>query len=79
MEMFISLLAIVMGSVLLFVGSEWIINAAKTIAKKLNVSDFVIGLTVVAIGTSFPELVVGIISAYEGYPGFVIVLSLIHN
>lgn len=72
MEMLISLLAIIMGSILLFVGSEWIINAAKTIAKKLNVSDLVIGLTVVAIGTSFPELVVGIISAYEGYPGFVI-------
>lgn len=71
MEMFISLLAIVMGSIMLFVGSEWIINAAKTIAKKLNVSDLVIGLTVVAIGTSFPELVVGIMSAKEGHPGFV--------
>ena len=72
MEMLISFLAIVMGSILLFVGSEWIIDAAKTIAKKLNISDLVIGLTVVAIGTSFPELVVGVISAYEGYPGFVI-------
>ena len=59
------------GSAILFVGSEWLISAAKVIARKLRFSDFVIGLTVVAIGTSFPELVVGIISALGGYSEFV--------
>ena len=62
-----SLFFLALGSAILFVGSEWLINAAKAIARKLRFSDFVIGLTVVAIGTSFPELVVGIISALGGY------------
>ena len=66
-----SLFFLALGSAILFVGSEWLINAAKAIARKLRFSDFVIGLTVVAIGTSFPELVVGIISALGGYQEFV--------
>ena len=66
-----SLFFLALGSAILFVGSEWLISAAKAIARKLRFSDFVIGLTVVAIGTSFPELVVGIISALGGYSEFV--------
>ena len=62
-----SLFFLAVGSAILFVGSEWLIDAAKAIARKLRFSDFVIGLTVVAIGTSFPELAVGIISALGGY------------
>ena len=67
-----SLFFLAVGAAALFVGSEWLISSAKVIARKLRFSDFVIGLTVVAIGTSFPELVVGIISALEGYSEFVI-------
>ncbi len=66
-----SLFFLAVGSAILFIGSEWLIDAAKAIAKKLRFSDFVVGLTVVAIGTSFPELVVGIISALGGYSEFV--------
>ena len=66
-----SLFFLAVGSAILFVGSEWLVSAAKVIARKLRFSDFVIGLTVVAIGTSFPELVVGIISALGGYSEFV--------
>ena len=66
-----SLFFLALGSAILFVGSEWLISAAKAIARKLRFSDFVIGLTVVAIGTSFPELVVGILSALGGYQEFV--------
>ncbi|MEC7779091.1 MAG: sodium:calcium antiporter [Candidatus Neomarinimicrobiota bacterium] len=66
-----SLFFLAVGSAILFVGSEWLIDAAKAIARKLRFSDFVIGLTVVAIGTSFPELVVGIISVLGGYSEFV--------
>ncbi len=66
-----SLFFLAVGSAILFVGSEWLISAAKVIARKLRFSDFVIGLTVVAIGTSFPELIVGIISALGGYSEFV--------
>ena len=66
-----SLFFLAVGAAILFVGSEWLISSAKVIARKLRFSDFVIGLTVVAIGTSFPELVVGIISALGGYSEFV--------
>ena len=67
-----SLFFLIVGSAGLYFGSEWLIDGAKDLAKKLKVSDLVIGLTIVSIGTSFPELVVGLISAFEGYTDFVI-------
>ena len=63
---------LILGSIGLYYGSEWLIDSAKLIAKKLKVSDLVIGLTIVSIGTSFPELVVGIISSLNGLQDFVI-------
>ena len=70
--MFSSLFFLIIGSLGLYFGSEWLINGAKDLAKALKVSDLVIGLTIVSIGTSFPELVVGLISAFQGYTDFVI-------
>ena len=67
-----SLFFILVGSLGLYFGSEFLIDGAKNLAKKLKVSDLVIGLTIVSIGTSFPELVVGLISAFQGYTEFVI-------
>jgi len=67
-----SLFFLIIGSAGLYFGSEWLIDGAKDLAKKLKVSDLVIGLTIVSIGTSFPELVVGLISAFKGYTEFVI-------
>ena len=67
-----SLFFLIFGSLGLYFGSEFLIDGAKSLAKKLKVSDLVIGLTIVSIGTSFPELVVGLISAFEGYTDFVI-------
>ena len=67
-----SLFFLVLGSLGLYFGSEFLIDGAKSLAKKLKVSDLVIGLTIVSIGTSFPELVVGLISAFQGYTDFVI-------
>ena len=67
-----SILFLIIGSIGLFYGSEWLIDGAKDIAKRFKISDIVIGLTVVSIGTSFPELVVGIISSLEGHNDFVI-------
>lgn len=66
-----SLFFLILGSLGLYFGSEFLIDGAKSLAKKLNVSDLVIGLTIVSIGTSFPELVVGLISAFQGYTDFV--------
>ena len=67
-----SILFLIIGSIGLFYGSEWLIDGAKDIAKRFKISDLVIGLTIVSIGTSFPELVVGIISSLEGHNDFVI-------
>jgi cation:H+ antiporter len=49
-------LCLFIGLVLLVKGSDFFVKAAAAIAKKLGVSEFVIGLTLVAIGTSIPEL-----------------------
>ena len=70
--MFSSLFFLTLGSLGLYFGSEWLIDGAKALAKKFKVSDLVIGLTIVSIGTSFPELVVGLISAFQGYTDFVV-------
>jgi len=67
-----SLFFLIVGSVGLYFGSEWLIDGAKSLAKKFKISDLVIGLTIVSIGTSFPELVIGLISAWEGYNDFII-------
>ena len=51
-----------MGFVLLIKGADYLVDGASSLAKRFNVSDIAIGLTVVAMGTSAPELVVNIIS-----------------
>ena len=53
---------IVVGFVLLIKGADYLVCGASSLAKQLNISNLVIGLTVVAMGTSAPELVVSIIS-----------------
>jgi cation:H+ antiporter len=54
------------GLAMLFAGSEFLIRGSVKIAKRMHISQLVIGLTVVAFGTSTPELVVSINSALEG-------------
>jgi len=57
------------GLILLFVGGEFLVRAAVTLAQRLGVSPLVIGLSVVAAGTSAPELLVSLLAAFEGAPG----------
>ena len=61
----ISIILIVSGIILLVLGSDLLVNSAIKIAKIYNVSESVIGLSLIAFGTSLPELVVGIISAFK--------------
>jgi cation:H+ antiporter len=54
------------GFILLYFGAEWLVKGSSSLARSLGVSPIVIGLTVVAFGTSAPELVVSLISSIQG-------------
>lgn len=60
-----SMVFVVMGFVGLVIGGKWIVDGAVAIAETFNVSQSVIGLTVVAIGTSLPELATSALAAYK--------------
>lgn len=64
--MFVQFLILIFGFALLILGADTLVNGASGIAKKLNIPEILIGLTIVALGTSLPELVVTIISSTTG-------------
>lgn len=65
--MIISVLLIIVGFILLIKGADFLVIGASGVAKKLKISEMVIGLTIVAMGTSMPELMVSLTSAMNGY------------
>lgn len=69
--MVLQLLLLAGGLVLLVKGADWLVDGASVLAKKNKVSDLAIGLTIVAFGTSAPELVVNVVAASEGYSDIV--------
>lgn len=68
----LDLLFLAGGLVLTILAADWLVDGASSIAKRLDVSDLVIGLTIVALGTSTPELAINIFSAIEGSTGLAI-------
>lgn len=70
--MLLDALLVLGGLVLLAAGADWLIKGSVAAATALNVSKLVIGLTVVALGTSAPELVTSIRAALVGEPGIVL-------
>lgn len=58
--MLTSLLYLFFGSIFLFLGADWLVKSAVYFAQRLKISSLVIGLTVVAFGTSLPELVISV-------------------
>jgi len=66
MTALVSLLVTAGGLVLLIVGAELLIRGASSLAKRLAIAEIVIGLTVVAFGTSTPEMVVNVFASAEG-------------
>jgi cation:H+ antiporter len=62
----VAIVCIVVGFVALVKGADWLVDGASAIAKRFGISDLVIGLTVVAFGTSMPEFVVNMVSVAEG-------------
>jgi len=57
------------GLVVLLIGSNILVSGAEGLAKNLGVSDLIVGLTIVAVGTSLPELAVSVVSALKGEHG----------
>jgi cation:H+ antiporter len=58
--------AIVLGLVLLVVGAEWLVRGASKLAARLRISRLIIGLTIVAYGTSSPEMAVSVLASLRG-------------
>jgi len=65
--MLITVLLLIIGFIVLVKGADFLLDGATSLAKKLSVSEIAIGLTVVAFGTSSPELVVNLISSINGH------------
>ena len=66
MELFVQLICLAAGLGLILFGANWLVEGSTSIARKTGLSEFVIGLTIVGIGTSAPEMVVSFISAFQG-------------
>lgn len=65
--MILSIIFLVIGFVALIKGADWLVEGGAGLAKKYRVSDLAIGLTVVAFGTSMPELIVNSFASYEPF------------
>lgn len=70
--MIVSILLVILGFVGLIYGANWLVDGASSLAKKNNISDLVIGLTIVAFGTSAPELVVNSVASADGFSDIVL-------
>ena len=70
--MILSIIMLVGGFLLLIKGADWFVEGASSIAARLKVSQLVIGLTVVAMGTSLPEAAISISAAFKGSAGIAV-------
>jgi len=60
-------LLVILGIIMLILGANWIVEGATGIARKLGVSEWFIGVSIVALGTSLPELISSLIAAKKGH------------
>ena len=70
--MILEILLVVVGFIFLVKGADLLVKAATSIAKKFGLSEMLIGLTVVAVGTSLPEIFITITSAIDGHSDLII-------
>ncbi|MCR4840527.1 MAG: calcium/sodium antiporter [Lachnospiraceae bacterium] len=66
------LLFIVVGAVLIIAGGQFVVNSAQKIARIAGISETLIGLTIIAVGTSLPELVTSIVASRKGENGLAV-------
>lgn len=72
MEMILQVLLLVLGFLMLVKGADWFVDGASGIAERFGIPQLVVGLTIVAMGTSMPEAAVSINSALKGNAGITI-------
>ena len=72
MESLIPLLLLIVGFVALILGANWLVNGATSVGIRAKLSPLIIGLTIVAFGTSLPEMIVNVFSCAKGSPGLAI-------
>lgn len=67
--MILSIVYFIIGIALVIIGADWLTKGASGIARRFGISELMIGLTIVALGTSLPELVISLGAALKGSPG----------
>ncbi len=70
--MIVDALLLIVGLVMILFGANWLTDGGSAVAKRFGISELVIGLTIVAFGTSAPELVISAMSAVKGNAGLAI-------
>ena len=72
MESILPLILLAVGFVALILGANWLVNGATSVGVRAKLSPLIIGLTIVAFGTSLPEMIVNVFSCAKGSPGLAI-------
>jgi cation:H+ antiporter len=72
MTSLIPILLLAVGFVALILGANWLVNGAISVGVRAKLSPLIIGLTIVAFGTSLPEMIVNVFSCIKGSPGLAI-------
>lgn len=72
MNSLVPLLLLIVGFVALILGANWLVNGATSVGIRAKLSPLIIGLTIVAFGTSLPEMIVNVFSCAKGSPGLAI-------
>ena len=72
MTALLPLFLLIVGFAALILGANWLVNGATSIGVKAKLSPLIIGLTIVAFGTSLPEMIVNVFSCIKGSPGLAI-------
>lgn len=71
-NIFLAAVVTIFGGVLIFLGAEFLIEGATGIAEEMGISETIVGLSIIALGTSLPELAVTVIAALRGHKGVAI-------
>lgn len=64
--MLLQIVVLLAGLVMILMGANWLVDGSSSVARRFGISEFVIGLTIVGIGTSAPEMVVSFLSSLQG-------------